>query len=290
VARNHDNESVVLTRTDVSKETHQYPIAEIDRRTRQNVTGNRAYLKARYRASLQTPRNKKNSPLYLHPAPAYPQLSCACLIVEGESDATFFRGILDRLQPGWQYLRCESHRDRPVIEVRVSGGADRLGATYKRARSDGFFHTADPSLDAGGERIIVVVDEDHAEVFRKTHEDVSRARHRVVLRPDVERIAPEALLAALGLVRGRPLDLADRRAVKELLSLSGHDFESAVFRRWGIYLKRSDPRHASAFANHLATTFPMAGQGQASDRVWQACERLFRLATCCAQMSPLAAF
>ncbi len=272
-------DEIVLKRVDESSDTYKYSIAEIDPRTRRSSGSSFVYVKGRYRRSLHAPRDAENRPLYLYPAPACPKFSCTCMIVEGASDVAFFRIILDRIQPGWQALRSEAHPSRAAIEIREARGANEFPRVYKEMRKEGYFHISTPELDAGSERIVLLLDEDHAPLLSDVRSDISRARHKVVLHPDLERIAPQALEASMGSFLGRPLSREERTLLKEWIPLSGHEFESRVLGQWGVYLKRQkDPLNAVPFATHLAKNFPKPAEGRPWNRVWDACNRLLLLA------------
>lgn len=146
------------------------------------------------------PKEKKpNKPLHAYPAPNCPEFHCACLIVEGPSDKAFFEAMLDRVEPGWRCLDCQTHDGRCAIEVRAAGGGTEVPVLYRWARlhEAEFFYTHDTLLGASAERIVVVVDADKAGLIAGLATSGKPARHRIVLTPDLERASLPAFVAAL---------------------------------------------------------------------------------------------
>jgi hypothetical protein len=269
--------TVVLRRLDGLGTNYTYALREIDFGG-PDGSSRRGYLKARYRSSLQQPRDPQDRPLHVYAAAALPEFRSACLIVEGVSDAAFFAGLLDRIEPGWDLLQDEVDPRYPVIEIKVAGGASEIPDVYETARKEGRFHTTDPLLDAGAERIVVIVDADRADIF-SSKADISRARHRVVLRPDLERVALSAFLEALSVVITRSLTADEERDLVAWSLLEAKVFQTKVEDRWGVQLKRqANGKDAESFARVLARVFPLSHPGSTWERVWMACDRLLRLA------------
>jgi hypothetical protein len=270
--------SIHLKRLDGSQEIYKYSQHEIDRRS-VYTDARRVYLKPRFRFKSQRPYGAGNRRLYLYPAPSCPEFWPACLIVEGPSDASFFETMLDRMEPGWRAIHPEHDSRAAIIEVRASGGADRVPEVYRQTRQEGRFHTVDPRLEAGAERIVVAVDADRASLF-EGREDVSRARHKLVLNPDLERVAPVALYKALELSLSRILTEPEKDILASWTDLSSREFELQIAQTFGIYLKRQpNPRDQFSFANRLAFAFPGYEPGAPWAPVWDACHRLLQLAS-----------
>ena len=134
-------------------------------------------------------------------------------------------------------------------------------------------------LDAGSERIVVVVDADHSHILN-AGEDISRARHKIVLHPDLERIAPSALEHALVESIGRPLTYQEKQKLESWIKLGAKEFEGRIADEWNVYLKRqSVPKNAIAFSTYLAKYFPERQPNTPWERVWEACYRLLLLGT-----------
>jgi hypothetical protein len=280
---------VVLKRMDNLGPEYSYLKAEINR-SALGIFGSRAYVKPRYRDSVQQPRDREGRPLYLYPAPSCPEFLCACMIVEGKSDMVFFETILDRIEPGWKALRSESEPERPAIIILPAGGADGVPGRYKRAREKGSFCRADPLLDAGSERIVVIVDAEKALILKDKRSGLDRCNHTIVLDPDLERIAPSAFHNALARSLGRALTFEEKQDIKRWFALSAREFEEAIATRFDVHLKRQpNPKQAITFARYLGETFPphRTGGNAPWNRVWEACNRLLLLASGPMKMRPL---
>jgi hypothetical protein len=279
----------LVSRLDGQGEIWEYSHEAIAEETRQTEP-RLGYLKARHRCSLHAPADLKNRFLFIYPAPNCPSFQSTCLLVEGPSDATFFGAMLDRIEPGWREIRSDSNPLYPAIEIRVAHGADNLPAVYDdlsdvydKLRRESRFHTT-RQMGASAERIVIVVDQDHLYLLQNGYRDrsgkirdITRARHRVILTPDLERTSVSALVEAIGATTGRPLEAAEISKLEESAQqLKGDSFKVAIEKDWSVNLKSP----AGGFPRQLAHAFPNRAFSDArSQRVWEACEQVLVLAS-----------
>lgn len=275
--KRRNREGLTLRRVDALHDEYSFEMRAVDDSAIQ-PGAQVAYVKARLGRITGRPMERGGKPLVLYPAPAYPNCSRTCLIVEGPSDKAFFEIMLDRIEPGYQAIRVEPDFSHQIIEIRDAGGASGVPEAYFRARKEGAFHSNDPLLDAGAERIAVVVDGDHRDVLVDTHEDVSRCRHRCVLHPDLERIALPGFRAAAEIVLGRALNSNELRELHNRLDSPGNEFANWVWDTLGLALKRRSTASTESFAVLLARAFPDAEPGAKWNVVWEICNRVLQLA------------
>ncbi|MFZ0844977.1 MAG: hypothetical protein WAM62_04235 [Pseudolabrys sp.] len=252
---------IVLARLDQKKATYTYKPSEIDERSLRQRNA-RAYVKSRFRAILQAPK-EKGRPLYLYSAPNYPRFLRTCLIVEGQTDKEFFETLLDRIEPGWRLLRSEISTFAPIIEVRQAKGAGGIKREYVKARDEGDFHVHAATSDPGAERIVIVLDVDEIEVLDDDKLKVSKS---FVLKPDLERVSAPAFCKALQEAIAGNIDHEGQQQIISLMSLNSADFESQISTQWGVRIKSKDQR----FGKLLAQNFPPFKAQDASSEVWRA--------------------
>lgn len=283
-----DSGELGLWRVDVPSQDYRYQPGEVDAAAFDTWTvkaATAAYIKPRIGRMTGRPGERNHKPLVLYPAPVYPVFSRTCCIVEGPSDKVFFEGILDRVEPGWRALRSEADPTCQTIEIRVARGGDNVAKEYDSVIKQGVFYTQDTLLEAGAQRIVVVVDKDKREVLLS--KSVSLCKHRCSLDPDLERIAPTAFQAALEAALRRSLDLDDLAELNKRFDSQGNDFAKWVQGRWGIQLKRGDSGLAESFAVLLARVFPERQDGAPWNAIWDICDRVLQLAKGPRRLKPL---
>ncbi|MGH2436326.1 MAG: hypothetical protein ACRDFA_04960, partial [bacterium] len=96
--------------------------------------------------------------------------------------------------------------------------------------------------------------------------------------PDLERIAPEAFIAAAEIFLKRPLTMAELAELNARFTSSGYDFAAWVQDHLGVPLKQRDGHLAEPFAALLARVFPERRDAQKWNAVWDVCDRVLQLA------------
>jgi hypothetical protein len=270
---------LTLRRSDAEIPAYRYPPGSFDARAFDSISissrETAAYVKPSMRRVADRPAEKTHKPLVLYPAPSYPTFSRTCLLVEGGSDRIFFEGMLDRVEPGWRALRTQADFQQ-IIEIRVAGGANKIPGEYDWLIQKGGFYTHDSRLEANARRIVVVVDGDKSEILRLG--DLPLCKHRFVLNPDLERIAPTAFTTAIEANLKRVLDHEELAELKEHLHLSGKAFAYWIENKWHIRLKSQDSYASEGFSQLLATYFPLRQHEATWNVVWDVCERVLQLA------------
>jgi hypothetical protein len=274
-----EEEGLTLWRADAVISSYRYVSGSFDGRafdgTAIKSRQTAAYVKPSMRRVAGRPAERTHKPLVLYPAPSYPAFSRTCLLVEGGSDRAFFEAMLNRVEPGWRALRSQPDSQQ-IIEIRVAGGADKVPTEYDRLIRKGGFYTHDTRLEGSARRIVVVVDGDKSEVLKRG--DLSLCKHRFVLDPDLERVAPTAFKTAMEATLKRSLDSEELAELNEHFDLPGNEFAYWVENKWQIKLKRRDSYLAESFAELLARDFPLRQDGARWNEAWDVCERVLQLA------------